>query len=471
MPSYPASPSCPGFAQALAPFLNAPGLPFAGVVTAEEVAQAFAEAGATFGATPNAVFTPALTLWAFLSQVLNDDKSCRAAVLRVAAFRMARGGLPCSQDTAAYCRARARLPAAVLKRLALTTSRRLEQEIPADWRWHGRRAQLVDGTTITLPDTPENQATYPQPPCQKPGLGFPMIRMVVLLSLATAAVQGLAFGPYQGKETGETALLRHLLADVAAGTVLVADRYYCTYWLVALAQARGVDVVFRMHHLRDYDFRRGRSLGRGDHVVVWRRPQRPGWMDRETYATIPETLTVREVRYAITTPGCRAHEVVLATTLTDAEVYPAEELADLYHQRWQAELDLRAIKQSLKMDRLRCRTPFLVEKEIWAHWLGYNLVRKVSAQAAQEQGRQPREVSFTATKQAVNATWSQLTCADSAEQQRQGQLVLQALGQAKVGDRPDRVEPRAVKQRPKEYDRLMKPRAEARAALLTGTRG
>jgi DDE family transposase len=469
MPSYDPPARCPHFEQTLAPFLADEGLPFAQVLSAADVAHAFAAAGVTFGTAPHTIFTPALTLWAFLSQVIDDAKSCRAAVLRVAVLLIALGREPCAEDTAAYCRARAQLPAVVLRRLALDVSRNLEQEVPTDWLWKGKHVQLIDGTTATAPDTPANQKAYPQSPSQKPGLGFPIIRLVVLLSLATAALLGMAAAPYQGKETGETALARQLLADVAAGTILLADRYYCTYWLVALALARGVDVVFRMHHRRDYDFRRGRRLGSKDHVVVWHRPARPDWMDEATYATMPETLTVRELHVAIATPGCRTRSLVVVTTLTEVAAYSKEDIADLYHQRWHAELDIRAIKQSLKMDHLRCRTPFMVEKEIWAHFLGYNLVRKVSAQAALTQGLAPRAVSFTATKQAVAAWWSQATLAPTAaERVRQGNLVLHTLGTKPVGDRPDRYEPRAVKRRPKEYDRLMKPRAEARAALLRG---
>jgi hypothetical protein len=469
MPSYAVPDPCPQFAQALAPFLTEEGLPFAQVLPATDVAQAFADEGVTFGATPHAVFTPALTLWAFLSQVVDEAKSCRAAVLRVTVLLIALGRTPCAEDTAAYCRARAKVPALVLRRLAVQVSRRLEEEVPEEWLWHGRHVQLIDGTTLTLPDTPENQKAYPQVSTQAPGLGYPIIRLVVLMSLATAVLMDAAYGPYQGKETGETALVRPLLDAVAAGTVLLADRYYCTYWLVALAQARGLGVVFRMHHRRDYDFRRGRRLGAGDHVVVWHRPVRPAWMDEVTYASIPETLTVRELKVTITTPGCRTREVVLVTTLTEAATYSKEDIADLYHQRWHAELDIRAIKQALKMDQLRCRTPSMIEKEIWAHFLGYNLVRKVSAQAALTQGIHPRAVSFTATKQAVAAVWSPATLATATARVHPGQQLLRVLGVKKVGERPDRYEPRAVKRRPKPYAQLGKPRAVARAELLTGT--
>jgi hypothetical protein len=446
------------------------GLPFAEVLSAQDIVQAFAAEAVTFGGMAKAVFTPAVTLWAFLSQVLQADKSCRAAVRRVCAWRVAEGLTPCSENTGDYCRARGQLPAAVLRRLTLQTGNRLEQAVPANWLWHGRHVKLVDGTTVTLPDTPANQQAYPQPPCQKPGLGFPMIRLVVLLSLASAAVQGMAAGPYAGKETGETALLRQLLDELSAGDVLLADRYYCTYWLVALAQARGVDVVFRMHHQRHYDFRRGRRRGPNDHLVRWRKPQRPDWMDRATYQALPAELVVREVRYRVTTPGFRVSKLVLVTTLTSARHYAVEELADLYHDRWHAELDIRAIKTTLRMQRLRCLSPALVEKELWAHFLGYNLVRKVSAQAALDQGRHPREVSFTASQQAVNASWSQLSHAPAAEAIRQAQAFLTTLGQVLVGQRPDRCEPRAVKPPPTEHKRLRRPRAAARAALLNKRR-
>jgi putative transposase len=464
----PSRPTSVQFEQACAPFFNDPGLPFAHVLPATEIEQAFAEAGVHLGASKRSVFTPALTLWAWLSQVVDPAKSCTAAVLRVSALLLALGRGPCSEDTAAYCRARAKLPAMVLRQLALQVGRRLEEAVPKDWLWQQRPTQLVDGTTVTLADTPENQKAFPQPTSQKPGLGFPMIRMVVLLSLATATIMGMAYGPCQGKETGETALLRQLLDDVADGTVLVADRYYCSYWLVAMALDGKLDVVFRLHQRRGYDFRTGDRLGRNDHVAIWCRPERPDWMNPATYEAIPKYLRVREIRYTVTTPGFRTRELIVATTLLDATDYPIEVLADLYHQRWHVELDLRAIKQSLQMEHLRCQTPFMIEKEIWMHMLGYNLIRKVAAQAAQECGVHPREVSFTAARDAVNASRSQWTLATSADRVGQGKELLGRIGKARVGNRPDRCEPRARKRRPKdEHPLLAKPRAEARAEMLT----
>jgi len=466
MPFYPPSSPTTSFRASLAPFLTDDGLPFAEVLTAQDVHDAYAAEGIDCAATARAIFNPALVLWAWLSQVLSPDKSCRAAVMRILVLLVALERGPCSTDTAAYCRARAKLPAAVLRRLALQVGRQLEDAVPPRWLWHGKHVFLVDGETISLPDTPENQQAYPQPPVQKPGLGFPMIRLVVLLSLATAALQSLAFGPYEGKETGEPALFRNLLEQIVKGSIILADRYYCSYFLIALLQEHGVDVVFRLHQRRQVDFRRGRRLGPDDHLVVWHKPKQPDWMDQEVYERLPATLTVREVRTQVRQPGYRVRSLVVVTTLGDADHYSKDDLTDLYHERWHVELDIRSIKCTLGMERLRCLTPFMVRKEIWAYWLGYNLVRKVSAQAALQRGLHPRQISFTATKQAVVEAWLQLTLGSQGQRLALSQALLAALGKEKVGDRPGRCEPRAVKRRPKPHPLLMKPRAEARAELL-----
>jgi putative transposase len=466
MPFYSPSSRCQQFEAALAPFLQEDGLPFADVLPAQQVQQACDDEGVHFGAQDRSVYNPAVVLWAFLSQVLGTDKSCRAAALRVLVLVVVLERGPCSTDTGMYCRARAKLPTALLRRLTYDVADQMAQAVPKRWLWKGRHVHLVDGTTVTAPDTPANQAAYPQPLTQRPGLGFPLIRLVVLLSLTTALVGGLALGPYEGKETGEPALFRTLLERLRPGQVVLADRYFCSYFMVALLLARGVELVFRMHQRRDVDFRRGRRLGRDDHLVVWQRPQRPEWMDEETYADMPKTLTVREVRTQVETPGFRVEELVVVTTLLDAEEYSREEITDLYHERWHVELDIRSIKATLKMETLRCLTPFMLEKEIWATLLGYNLVRKVSCQAALLAGLHPRQISFTATLQAVRAGWQETTHGVGSLRRALGAALLAALGREEVGDRPDRCEPRAVKRRPKTQALLMLPRAEARAALL-----
>jgi len=470
MPSYaPATPAFQ-FQHTLAPFLQAAGLPLADVLTAADLAQACANDNVCFGQTSRSLWTPALTLWAWLGQVLGADQSCRQAVARVV-VALALSSEPDDLDTGAYCRARAKLPAPLLQRLADDVGQQLEAAAPAAWRWHDRRVLLVDGSTSTLPDTPENQAAFPQPATQKPGLGFPIIRWVVLLGLATAALQGLTYGPYQGKETGETALFRQLLDRLQTGDVVVADRYYCSYFLVALLRGLGVDVVFRLHQRRHYDFRRGRRLGAGDHVVAWQRPERPAWMTAEEYATIPLTLTVREMRVQVQAPGCRVRELILATTLLADEDYSQDAIAELYQQRWQVELDIRSLKTTLRMDQLRCQTPFMVAKEIGIHCLGYNLVRKVVAQAALLAETSPRLLSFKAALQVVRGGWQKLTETTGADYVCLAKALLRSLRRQRVGQRPGRCEPRAVKRRPKPHKQLQEPRAAAQARLLQGKPG
>jgi hypothetical protein len=296
-----------------------------------------------------------------------------------------------------------------------------------------------------------------------------MIRLVVLLTFATAVIVGAAFGPYAGRETGETALLRQLFEQLRRGDIVVADRYHCSYFMIALLLGRGVDVVFRLHQKRHYDFRRGRRLGRDDHVVEWRRPPQPTWMDAATYAAIPETLTVRELRVRVDTPGFRTRQIVMATTLLDADTYRQEDIADLYQQRWHAELDLRSIKQTLGMAELVCKTPAMAGKELWAHLLAYNLARKVAAQAAWEHGLCPRQISFAGTVQTLETFSNLLLAVAAADRLRICRSLLQALAAHRVGDRPGRVEPRRLKRRCDKYQMLHQPRAEARAELRNGT--
>ncbi len=466
MSSYPSSGGIPSFRTVLATCVQSDDLPFRDVLTEAHLQALADEEGVAFGDGPGCVWSVALTVWAFLTQLLSKDKSCTAAVARAVVLLVALGREPCAAGTGAYCKARAKLPERFLQRLAFDTGRRLEGEAAASWRWKGRRAVLADGTTILLPDTPANQAAYPQMASQKPGLGFPIVRLVVLLGLATAALLGAALAPYAGKETSEGALLRALREYLHAGDVLVADRHYCSYWLVALALALRVDVVFRMHQRRHYDFRRGRRLGKGDHVVTWAKPARPDWMDEATYAGLPDALTMRELRVTVGTPGCRVKTLVVATTLLGAADYPKEDIGDLYHERWHVELDLRSIKSFLGMEMLRCQTPAMARKELWMHLLAYNLIRKVQAQAALAHGLTPRSLSFAGAAQALQAFRWVLLLLEDRRRLLWGCL-WDVVASHRVGSRPDRCEPRKVKRRWKTYGLLKKPRAEERAALLS----
>jgi putative transposase len=411
-----------------------------------------------------------VTLWAFLSQVLfkAEQRSCLAAVSRVLVLLVALGRPPCAKNTGAYCRARAKIPTRVIRGLATRTADRAERRLPEAWLWRGRHVQLVDGFTVSLPDTPANQKAYPQAKTQKPGVGFPIARCVVLLSLATGMAADLEIGPYAGKETGETALLRALLGRLHDGDVVLADRHYCSYFMIALLLALRVDFVVRLHQCRTADFRRGRRLGPGDHVVTWQRPDQPEWMDDATYAAMPASITVREVQVQVREPGFRTESFVVVTTLLDAETYTAADVGELYRKRWLAELDIRVIKSTLGFDVLRCRTPEMARKELWTALLAYNLIRQAMLQAAEQAGCSPRELSFAHALQTVAASWGVLVLLGEEAQVVLIDAELAGLAELRIGDRPDRVEPRAIKRRPKPHKLLTKPRAEARAELLCG---
>jgi Transposase DDE domain len=466
MPSYTSLHG--SFQHFLRGFLQDDGARFREVLTDERIEETARVLNLSFGSGAADIYSVPLTLWAFVSQAVSESKSCVAAVARVLAWLTQLGRPVCDAGTGAYCKARAKLSEAFLWLLTSDVGRTLEDQVPDAWRWHGKRVVLVDGSTLSMPDTPANQQVYPQSRSQRPGVGFPILRWVALLGLATGVVLDSAFGPYRGKETGESALLRTLLSSLQRGDVVLADRYYCSYWMVALLQMRGVDVVFRQHQLRRSDFRRGRRLDRSDHLVTWTKPRRPQWMDQETYDTLPETLELREVRTQVTTPGCRVKVLVVITTLRDQDSYGKEAVLDLYHERWHVEIDLRSIKSQMKMEILRCKTPEMVRKEIWAHLLAYNLVRKVMAQAAVEQQLTPRQLSFAGALQTLNEFRMSLLHATAAQLPELTSRILAAIARHRVGNRPDRHEPRKIKRRPKGYSRMLGPRAAERAKLFGG---
>lgn len=447
--------------------LTQSGLPFADVLPAERIEEVFAEHDNLFATSD--VYSTAMVLWAFLGQVLCDGKetSCESAVARIVAHRTV-AGLPApTADTGDYCRARAKLSEDALHQLTVEVAEGTERQA-APWLWKGRHAKLVDGFTCTMPDTEANQQEYPQKSSQKPGLGFPTFRAVVILSLATACAMELALGPYSGKETGETALLRSVLESLVPGDVLVADRCYCSFMMIALLLARGCDVCTRRHQARHSDFRRGKRLGKCDHLIEWTRPARPEWMDEATYASIPEKLVLREIRYQLVEPGYRTRKLTIITTLTDADAYTAEDIAELYGYRWHAELDIREIKQWLHLDHLRCKSPRMVRRELWTTLLAYNLVRTTAASAALLHGVEPRQISFTATCQHVLSSWM-IFATGTTPRDTLLQLcraLLKRISQVKVGNRPGRIEPRVLKRRRHRYPLMTKPRDELRKELL-----
>lgn len=434
-------------------FVQGSGIELGNVLSAEELEQAVQQHA---GEYRERVYPPLRTLSLFMGQALSQDGACQDAVARHVSERSGRAQAPCSLSTGPYCKARGRLPLQLVVRLQHQVGRHMVERLPGGWRWHGRPVKLLDGTTVSMPDTLANQEVFPQYAQQKPGLGFPLARIVALICLGSGAVLDWAMGPYQGKDSSEQALFRNLHDALEAGDVLLADRYYCSYWVLAMLQARGIDVLTRQHASRSFDFRRGQRLGKGDHIVQWKRPPRPDWMDEPTYASMPEELSVREVR---------VKGRVLVTTLLDASVAPAE-VDQLYQQRWHIELDLRSIKIAIGMDILRCKTPQMIRKEVAVHLLAYTMVRAVMAQAANAGGVLARALSFKSALQLLSAYHQQLRHSAGARVRIMISHVLGAMAQLRLHTRPGRVEPRAVKRRPKPHRLLTEPRQVARAAIL-----
>jgi len=439
-------------------FARDQGLPFADSLSERSILDALQEHGVQYR---DRLFSPVTTIWGFLSQVLSEDHSCRDTVARVLAHRAASGLEPCSPNTASYCDARARLPTGVLRTLARRTAQQLEDGLPEGWLWHGRRVFIADGSHVSMPDTDENQARYPQPEAQRPGLGFPLARLAVLLSLATGACHDLALAPYAGKGTGETTLLRQMYDTLAPGDVVLADALFDDYFIVCELRQRGIELVARAQYQR-VGTQTVQSRPDGD-VIVWQRPNKPHGMAGEQYRTYPKTLLMRQVSVDARDKDNRVEQFKVITTILDASI-DGGQIGELYERRWDGEVDIRSIKSTMKMDVLRCKTPEMVRKEIWAHLLAYNLLRTVMAVAAAEKGIEPRQVSFKGAKQAVTAFAPKIEAA--APEQRAGLVaaLLQAVAYHRVGDRPGRWEPRARKRRPKPGKRLTQPRRVAKLA-------
>jgi DDE family transposase len=450
-------------------FLQNGDLPFTDILTEKVVAQALTALSKDW---LDRIFSPLVTLWVFLGQVLSADHSCRAAVARLIAHRISRGQSPCSGETGAYCQARKRLPEKFFSAVACLVGRALDTKVEQDWLWKGRRVYMFDGTTVTMPDTPENQAAYPQVYNQKPGLGFPIARIGAITSLACGAIVNLGFCRYAGKGQGEVSLLRQLWNVLVPGDVLLGDRLLGNWATIWFLGERGVELVSRLNTFhRRTDFRRGQRLGHDDHLVRWAKPTSIRSLDREAYHALPESITVRETRVRVQQPGFRTKSIVVVTTLLDPTQTTKEDLVTLYRARWNNELDLRSIKSTMQMRELRCKTPELVRKEVWAHVLAYNLIRTVMAQAAATHGMEPRAISFKGAMQTLEAFQPLLELqAGQGETYRMRlyQDLLRAIATHRVANRPNRFEPRLKKHRRHHYDWMTKPRAELKLAMVKG---
>ena len=451
-------------------FLQDGELPFNDVLSESAVAQALKALDVVW---LDRIYSPLVTLWVFLGQVLSQDHSCRAAVARLIAHRVSRGQRPCSAETGAYCQARKRLPEEFYTEVARKTGQSLDNSAKKEWLWKGCRVLAYDGSTVSMPDTAENQRAYPQPPQQRLGVGFPLARIAAFFSLSCGAVLDLAICSYSGKGHSELGMLRKLWDILLPGDILLADRYMCAWHEIYLLKQRGIDTVTRVHHCRRVDFRRGKRLAKDDHIVEWRRPGRIRSIDWQTLKLLPERLMIRETRVRIRQPGFRCRIMIVVSTLLDAEAVTASDLAELYRARWNAELDLRSLKQTMQMDILRCKTPELVRKEIWTHILAYNLIRTIIAQAATRHSIEPRTISFKGAIQTLEAFQPLFAIQgdrDWAHRRNLNQQFLEAVATHRVADRPDRCEPRLRKRRPKKYDSMLEPRHVIKRKMLKRVR-
>jgi hypothetical protein len=441
------------------------GLPFTNVLSEKDIQKAFDEADCHFAKNENNIFTPAITLWAFLSQMLHSGsaRSCNAAVLRIQQFMHFIGKSIPALNSGGYCKARAKIDEAVPYTLLQSVADKAEDNAKDEWKWNGRNnVFLVDGTTFNGPDTAANQAAYPQSSSQAEGCGFPIMQCVMMTSLITAMVRTLAFGPCRGKGTGEGALFRKIAPELPKGSVVVGDRYYCSYFTIAILMQYGIDVVSRLTPTRLDELKKSSTRVRmknGDWLVTWQRSRRPDWMPVEEYATMPGTLTLRLTEVHVAERGFRVKHFWTVSTLLDEERDSGESLADLYRRRWHVELDLNSIKTMMGLDELRCKTPRMMRLELLVGILAYNLVRLTILNSSSLFGMQPRAISFTASLSMVASGWTSVFGMSSEMFCAFGSYNLRELSKQRVGHRGGRVEPRVVKRRPKHYPRMQQTRA------------
>lgn len=418
--------------------------------------QAFEKEAATHPPTSrDRIFTPRLTFWAFLMQTLHHFP-CRGALQKV---RLCFGKKQApSSDTSGYCQARLRLPTTVLKKIFSHTGRILEAATPPEHLWQGRRVRIVDCTNAKMPDTAKNQAAYPQPSIQKPGCGFPVVKIIAVFSLAT----GVMLHFLTGAHTVHDAMLFKLIWDFfQAGEVILADRAFVSYAALAQLKIRRVEVVFRLSAIRPVDFRKGQRLGKNDALFLWRRPlQRTPNMTLAELHALPPTLQVRIVRFRVAQPGFRTQNMTLVTTLLDPVAYPADALAELFFQRWRVALRFRDLKTTLRMEMLSCKSPAMIEKEILMFFILHNLIRHLIWKSAEKYQLKIWQLSFKgALDLLINAApfWMP-TQPGSRASKAIYQMMLAFIAEDILPHRPGRIEPRCIKRRPKPYQLLTKPR-------------
>lgn len=402
-----------------------------------------------------------LTFWTFLWQVAQAGSSCREAIRQAQTLCLPRGGRGLPDTTSPYCQARSRLPLERLEQIHTGLVAEAEAAVPARELWCGHRVRVVDGTIITLPDTPQNQKAYPQQSTQKPGCGFPLLKVVGLFSLATGLFTAWTTSRWQYHELQ---LFQKLWEFLRVGEILLGDRGFGGWPMLAQCWHRAIHAVFRAAGTRRLDWRRGQRLGKDQRLVCWAKPKiRSPYLTRKQWAKLPAEITVRLVRIRLAEPGFRTRKIILVTTLLDAEKYPPSALAQLYRRRWDLELSLRHLKTTLQMEHLSCKHPDTVQRELRLHLLVHNLVRRLMCEAAWRAGVALSRVSFAGALAGARRTAEALLQARTKRKQQQlREELYRVLAQDLVPDRPGRREPRARKRRPKPYPLLTCHRSKFR---------
>jgi len=412
------------------------------------------------------LFDPMTTAWLFVMQTLDADQSCRQVVSKFLVELSEAGDKLCSLRTGAYCRARKRLSEIFLREAVRGVGSFLTKHQNPSWLWKGREIKVIDGAVVSMPDTAANQGEYPQYTHQKRGIGFPQARLLVVFSLSTGALLEGVISRVLGKGAGEVSLFRTLRNTFKKGEVLLFDRIYTSFVDMSYLQKRGIDFAGTLHVSRHFCKRNIiEKFSKNDWLVCFHRP--PQHEIRHEYKQgLPDVIIIRVTKIEIKQSGFRTRCLTIANSFVDESTTSREEIADLYRQRWNAELDIRRIKSTMQMDVLRCKSPDMIRKEIWAHLLAYNLTCAVINEAAELNSQCPNQFSFKCALQLYRPIIEMLLGLDDQKATKIIKDLLLRMRTEKVANRPDRIEPRAVKRRPKDYPRLMKPRRDAREELL-----
>jgi hypothetical protein len=409
-------------------------------------------------------FPQAVTFWAWAGQILECNASCARAVTLVQSWCEQAQLPPPSADTSAYCKARRRLPESFLEELGGHVRDYAGRRAAGRCGWEGHRLKAIDGSSVRLMDTPKNQAEFPQPSTQKEGCGFPVMGFAGVLDLDKGTLETYHLHRHEAHDTGAA---HALLGSFDPGDVVVADRAYCSYALIAsLKQERGADSVMRLHQSRSgkLDWRKGRRQGKDSRLVIWKKPKRGtlAALDKAEWAGLPAELEMRYVRVRARSRAGKMRNLYIATTLTDTQKYPDEKIAALYMERWKIEVKFRDIKTTLGLEAFNVRTPEMAAKTMRMVQVTYNLLKAIQSESIRGSGEELDAIGFKATVDVIaefRGRFLELKGKPRLRARAMARLE-ERIVERKLDIRPGRTEPRAVKLRPKGYQLLTKPRGE-----------